>query len=293
MGLETDIDAAMRRCASDSSSILASARSNPDQNIANLAPFVGNLTWKALKTIDTLDDAARELAMSMVGTTIYFPPESNRDPNNIGPSITTVAQLLYGQSDAGGGNINVQLLKCNNYDECDVVTRRNDNVHEPLIKKVEALMRSISDNIRTRTAIPNNSVAVGFVNSTSLPVWRMLSVGNTIPGSGLAETMIANYKEVIAADYAFTFLSQFANVSLAALQKRFRLDQEQRATAKELRDDAQRFLSRLQQEQANMYKKVASVSTVASDLERLERNLRANMSAHVLDMLGHAHRGVQ
>ena len=293
MGLETDIDAAMRRCASDSSSILASARSNPDQNIANLAPFVGNLTWKALKTIDTLDDAARELAMSMVGTTIYFPPESNRDPNNIGPSITTVAQLLYGQSDAGGGNINVQLLKCNNYDECDVVTRRNDNVHEPLIKKVEALMRSISDNIRTRTAIPNNSVAVGFVNSTSLPVWRMLSVGNTIPGSGLAETMIANYKEVIAADYAFTFLSQFANVSIAALQKRFRLDQEQRATAKELRDDAQRFLSRLQQEQANMYKKIASVSTVASDLERLERNLRANMSAHVLDMLGHAHRGVQ
>ena len=292
MGLESDIDAAMRRCASDSPSILASARSNPDPNIANQTPFVGNLTWKALKTVDTLDDAAREVVMSIVGTTIYYPQESNRDPDSIGPSITTVAQLLYGQSDAGGGNINVQLLKCNNYTECDVVTR-GDTVHEPLVKKVDDLMRIISDSIRTRTTIPNNSTAVGFVNSTSLPVWRMLSVGNTIPGSGLADTMIGNYKEVIAADYAFTFLSQFANLGLAALQKRFRLDQEQKVTARELREDTQKFLARLQQEQSNMYKKVASVSTVASDLERLERNLRTNMSAHVLDMLGYAHRGVQ
>ena len=66
-------------------------------------------------------------------------------------------------------------------------------------------MQLISDNIRTRTAIPNNSAAVGFVNSTSIPVWRMLSIGNTIPGSGLADMMIGNYREVIAADYAFTF----------------------------------------------------------------------------------------
>lgn len=292
MGMEADVDAAMRRCASDSSSILASARSNSDPNIANQAPFVGNLTWKALKAVDTLDDPAREVVMSIIGTTIYYLPESNRDPDSVAPTITTVAQLLYGQSDAGGGNINVQLLKCNNYSDCDVVTR-SDVVHEPLVKKVEDLMRTISDSIRTRASIPNNSTAVGFVNSTSLPVWRMLSVGNTIPGSGLADTMIGNFKEVIAADYAFTFLSQFANVGLGAMLKRYRLTKEQQANAQELRGDAQRFLSRLQQEQSNMYKKVTSVSTVAGDLERLERNLRSNMSAHVLDMLGYAQRGVQ
>ena len=37
---------------------------------------------------------------------------------------------------------------------------------------------------------------------------------STIPGSGLSEMMIGNYREVIAADYAFTFLNQFANVCL-------------------------------------------------------------------------------
>jgi conjugative transfer pilus assembly protein TraH len=293
MGMESDIDSAMRRCASDSPSILASARSSSDPNVAALAPFVGNLTWKALKTVDTLDDASRELVMSIVGTFIFFPQEANKDFEYVGPSITSVAHLLYGQSDAGGGNINVQLLKCNNYTDCDVVTRSNSNVHEPLTKKVEDLMRVISDHIKTRTPIPNNTTAVGFVNATSLPVWRMLSVGNTIPGSGLSDTLIANYREVIAADYAATFLSQFASVALSALQKSYQLTLEQQKRANALRLDAQRFLDRLHTEQTTMYSKVQSVSSVATDLERLERNLRTNMSASVLDMLGHANRRSQ
>ena len=121
----------------------------------------------------------------------------------------------------------------------------------------------------------------------------MLSIGNTIPGSGLSEMMIGNYREVIAADYAFTFLNQFANVALSALMKQHLLTPEQKNTANRQREDVHKFLTRLQQEQATMYKKVVSVSTVATDLERLERNLRANMSTHVLDMLGHSHRGAQ
>jgi conjugative transfer pilus assembly protein TraH len=290
MGLETDIDAAMRRCASDSTSILASARSSADPSIQAQTPFVGNFTWRALRNIDTLDDPGREMVMSIVGALIFPPEGGNRDPDYIGPSITTVAQLLYGQSDAGGGNVNVQLLRCNNYTDCDVVSRTNTNSHEPLTKKVEDIMRLISNNIQTRTAIPNNSAAVGFVNGTSIPVWRMLSIGNTIPGSGLADMMIGNYREVIAADYAFTFLNQFLNVALSALMKQHQLNPEQQKAANRQRDDVHKFMTRLQQEQSIMYKKVTSVSTVATDLERLERNLRANMSSHVLDMLGHAHR---
>ena len=48
MGLESDRDAARRRCATDRTSILASARASGDANVRNKAPFVGNLTWKAL-----------------------------------------------------------------------------------------------------------------------------------------------------------------------------------------------------------------------------------------------------
>ena len=290
MGLESDIDSAMRRCASDSTSILASARSSGNPDLVAQAPFVGNFTWKALKSIDTLDDPARELVMSIVGALIFYPPSSGRDPQFIGPSITTVAQLLYGQSDAGGGNVNMQLLKCDDYTECNGVTRINNYNHVPLTKKVSDMMQLISDNIRTRTTILNNSAAVGFVNTTSLPVMRLLSIGNTIPGSGLADTLIGNYSEVVAADYAFTFLTQFANVATSALTKTYLLSSEQVKAANQQRADVQKFMSLLQQEQATMYRKVSAVSTVATDLERLERNLRASLSSHTLDMLGYSSR---
>jgi conjugative transfer pilus assembly protein TraH len=154
-------------------------------------------------------------------------------------------------------------------------------------------MQLISDNIRTRTAIPNNSAAVGFVNSTSIPVWRMLSIGNTIQGSGLADMMIGNYREVIAADYAFTFLNQFANVAISALTKQHRLNERQRSLALQQREDVQKFMSLLQQEQATLYRKVTAVSTVATDMERLERNLRSSMSLHALDMLGYSSRSTK
>ena len=130
-------------------------------------------------------------------------------------------------------------------------------------------MQLISDNIRTRTAIPNNSAVVGFVNSTSIPVWRMLSIGNTIPGSGLADMMIGNYREVIAADYAFTFLNQFANVAISALTKQHRLNDEQRkpgtTTARRRSEVHEPAPARA----GHLYRKVTAVSTVATDMERL------------------------
>ena len=294
MGMETDRDAARRRCASDRPSILASARRSSDPNLRNRAPFVGNLTWKALQRTGTyLDDQERELIMSIVGTVIFYPEDAARDPEPVAPTITSISQLLYGQAAGTGTNVTQHLLRCNNYTDCDVVTRSNTYVHEPLTKKVSDIMQLISDNIRTRTAIPNNSAAVGFVNSTSIPVWRMLAIGNTIPGSGLAEMMIGNYREVVAADYAFTFLNQFANVAVSALTKRYRLTPTQAEMARLQRTDVQKFMSLLQQEQATLYRKVTAVSTVATDMERLERNLRSSMSLHALDMLGYSSRSTK
>ena len=92
------------------------------------------------------------------------------------------------------------LLRCNNYSDCDVVSLNTAYNHTPFTAKVEALMRSIADKIATRTAIPNNSAEVGFVNQTTEPVYKMLSIGTSIPGSGLADSLIGQYRDLIAAD---------------------------------------------------------------------------------------------
>ncbi len=287
MGLETDRDAARRRCATDRPSVLASARASSDPNIRNKAPFVGNLTWKALQYAGSyLDDPERELLMSIVGTVIFYPDEAGRDPEPIAPTITSIAQLLYGQAAASGTDVVQHVLKCNDYVNCDAVTLDTTYTHTPFTAKVENMMRSIASKIASRTPIPNNSPEVGFVNQTTEPVYKMLSIGATIPGSGLADSLISQYRDVIAADYAYIFLDRNIRLGLAALDKDYNLQQAQRDRANEIRRRAQVMLLQLAQEKNALYQKVGSFKAVSSHLEQLERQLRSSMPQHVIDMLG-------
>ena len=287
MGLESDRDAARRRCATDRPSILASARSSADPSVRNKAPFVGNLTWKALQYAGSyLDDQERELIMSIVGTVIFYPEDTARDPEPIAPTISSISQLLYGQAAATGTNVTQHLLRCNDYTNCDVVTLNTGYSHTPFTAKVETMMRSIADKIATRTAIPNNSAEVGFVNQTTEPVYKMLSIGATIPGSGLADSLIGQYRDVIAADYAYVFLERNLRLGMAALDKDFTLQQGQRERANAIRQRAQAVLLQISQEKNALYQKVGSFRAVSSHLEQLERQLRTSMPQHVMDMLG-------
>jgi conjugative transfer pilus assembly protein TraH len=63
----------------------------------------------------------------------------------------------------------------------------------------------MSDNIVART--PQTPADIGFINNTTEPVYKMLAVANAVPGSNTAETLIETYKDVIALDYAETFLN--------------------------------------------------------------------------------------
>ena len=287
MGLESDRDAARRRCATDRTSILASARTSGDANVRNKAPFVGNLTWRALQRTGTyLDDQERELIMSIVGTVIFYPEDAARDPEPVAPTITSITHLLYGQAAGAGTNVTQHLLRCNDYTNCDVVTLNTAYTHTPFTVRVETMMRSIADKIATRAAIPNNSAEVGFVNQTTEPVYKMLSIGATIPGSGLSDSLIGQYRDVIAADYAYVFLERNLRVGMAALDKDYTLQQSQRELANQVRQRAQAMLLQLAQEKNLLYQKVGSFRAVSSHLEQLERQLRSSMPQHVMDMLG-------
>lgn len=288
LGLESDRDSARRRCASDRTSILATARTSTDPNIRNKAPFVGNYTWRALQhTGAHLDDRERELIMSMIGTVIFYPEEAGRDPRPIAPTLTSIRHLLYGQSDAANGNVVVHLLRCNNYTDCDDVTDDTTYTHTPFTKKVEDLMVSIVDKIRSRQPIPNPSAEVGFVNQTTEPVYRMLSIGSTIPGSSLADIMIAQYRDVIAADYAHVFLEKNIRVGTAALNKDYTLSTAQRDAVEVIRQRARDIAMQLAQEKTALYQRVGSYRAVADHMEQLERQLRSSLPQHVMDMLGY------
>lgn len=285
LGLEADYAAAAVRCKSDKASILGTARSSNDPELKNKAPFVGNLTWESLKLAGSnLDDKEREMIMSLVGTVIFY--AGGRDPNPIAPTFTSITQLLYGRSDAGAGNVRQAILRCNNYTACDEVTIDSDYIHTPFTIKVENFMRSIADKIQNRIPIPNMSPEVGFVNQTTEPVYRMLSIGASFPSAAANEQLIASYRDVIAADYAYVFLEKNLRLGLNALEKDFNLNKDQIERSKAIRQRTSDMLAHLSREKALVYQKVGSVTVVSNHLEQLERQLRGNMPQQVLDLLG-------
>ncbi|WP_377705308.1 conjugal transfer protein TraH [Pseudoduganella sp. UC29_71] len=285
LGLESDYAAAKVRCQTAKPSVLATARASSDSQVRNKAPFVGNLTWKALKLAGTnLDDQERELIMSLVGTVIFY--EDGRDPEPFAPTITSINRLLYGSGGTPGGNVVQELLRCNNFTECDAVTIQSNYSHTPFTLKVENLMRSIANKILTRTPIPNNSPEVGFVNQTTEPVYRMLSITTVVPTADLSEDLIARFRELIAADYAYVFLEKNLRRGIFALEKDYLLDLPQAERARELRTRAQDLLTQLSQEKAQLHQRVGSINAIASSLEQMERQMRSAMPQHILDMLG-------
>jgi conjugative transfer pilus assembly protein TraH len=291
-GSASDTEEAKRMCAGGNlTGLLDSFRANPNPAINTLVPWTGNLTWDLLKRIPSLDDQSRELVMNMVGTVIYYPASSSLEQQHIPPTIKSIKDLLYGQG-ATGTNITVDFWVCDDYDVCDEPTLRTINI-EPMTTKVERALRSISDHISTRTPIPNNSAEIALVNNTSLPIYRILSVGNTIPNTGLPYTLISKYRDVIASDYTAGFMMQFSAAALSALRKKGQLSAEQQKDLSDLHADVKRMREEIATENIAAYRKLGAVSDVVGEMERLERSLRSNMSANLLDMLAYSNRRTQ
>ncbi len=285
LGLESDEDAARNRCRTAQGATLSAGASSGNPDAKAMVPFVGNLTWQALKRVNTLDDPEREVLMSIVGTVVYYSTDQNRDPDVRAPTLASITELLYGQSDAGSGFVVGHQLKCDEWSACMNVHDDTTSTFKPFTTKVEEIMTSISDKIANRTGVPT-AQEIGFVNTVSEPVYRMLAIGNAVKGSGQADALIRKYREVIATDYAYNFLEQYLRVGMAALEKDFGLNTEQKAKAREMRDRVQGYLHTLALEKQVHYSKVAGFNAIATELEQLDRQQRASMPQHVIDMLG-------
>jgi conjugative transfer pilus assembly protein TraH len=122
MGLESDRDAARRRCATD-------------RPASCLGPLLGRrqrAQQGALRRQPDLEGAAvhRHLPRRPGARADHehgrhghlLPRGSRRDPEPIAPTLTSISQLLYGQAAGSGTNVVQHLLRCNDYTNCDVVT---------------------------------------------------------------------------------------------------------------------------------------------------------------------------
>jgi conjugative transfer pilus assembly protein TraH len=287
LGSVSDRADARLACASNAPAVVTTAANSNDPNVRNATFVKGNVTWLALNQVGgSISQQEKELIMSVIGTVILYPPAddgSGATPRYAEPTIVGLRDLLLGRgASATDGNVDIEVYVCDEPAECLNPTRTTVSAR-PFTRLVAERLRRMSDNIATRS--PQAPADIGFVNNTTEPVYKMLSVATAVPGSSTAETLIETYKDVIALDYAETFLNRAIRQALSALSqalKRTGIEQQYIDAIRENAKEAQRQL--LAEKQA-AYAKVRSVSSMTQDLQTLERQLWSSMPSSVKSML--------
>jgi conjugative transfer pilus assembly protein TraH len=274
-------------CATNAPAVVKTAANSSDPNVRNATFVKGNVTWLALNQVGgNISREERELIMSVIGTVVLTPPAddgSGATPRYVEPTIIGLRDLLLGRgASATEGNVDIEVYVCDEPAECLNPSRTTVSA-KPFTRLVSERLRRMSDNIATRS--PQSPADIGFVNNTTEPVYKMLSVANAVPGSSTAETLIETYKDVIALDYAETFLKRAIRQALSALSQALKRTGIEQQYIDAIRESAQEAQRQLLAEKQAAYAKVRSVSSMTQDLQTLERQLWSSMPSSVKSML--------
>ncbi|MES2353135.1 MAG: conjugal transfer protein TraH [Pseudomonadota bacterium] len=286
LGSVTDRNDARFQCATNATSVTKAASSSTDPNVSNATYTQGNLVWIALeKVADGLSQEEKELIMSITGTYILFPAP---DGDAVGaqveykePKIVGLRDLLLGKADVAAGMIKVSVWKC---DDSDCMTMNEQTMDvEPFVEKVRKTLIRISDNIRNRS--PQLPADIGFINTTSEPVYLLLSVANTRRDSGAAESLIERYKTVIALDYAETFLFRVIDQARTILSHNLKRNETEARYAKEITDNVARARAEIRREKEVAYSEVRTIASFSTDLQMLQRQMWTSMPMGIRSLL--------
>ncbi len=287
LGSVSDRAEARLSCATNAPSVVKTAANSADPNVRNTTFVKGNVTWLALNQVGgAISRQEKELIMSVIGTVILHPPAddgSGATPRYAEPTIVGLRDLLLGHgASAASGRVDIEVYVCDEPAECLYPTRATVSA-KPFTGLVSERLHRMSENIATRS--PQQPADIGFVNNTTEPVYRMLSIANAVPGSSTAETLIETYKDVIALDYAETFLSRAIRQATTALSQSLERTSIEQQYLDAIRENAREAQRQIITEKQTAYAKVRSVGSMTQDLQTLERQLWSSMPSSVKAML--------
>ncbi len=199
-GIFSDYAAARHGCGADGKrhSTLAAA-SGP---MADQVPVNVNYAWKAVQASSFLsaDSELAEFAMSVSGTVIVTAPVSDSD--TAGPRVRILEPLALDRRVTeilmeGGGDL--PLYECDTSTDClnPTLGRVSIPSGQGFRSRVAGLLRDLVDAVRTDTAPP--AAALGLVNLTTLPVYRVANVAAAYRGAVVDQEMDA-LAEAVALD---------------------------------------------------------------------------------------------
>ena len=199
-GIFSDYAAAKHGCGADGkrNSTLAAASGA----IADQVPVNVNYAWKAIRASSFLsgDTQLAEFAMAVTGTVIVTAPTSDGDTS--GPRVRILEPLALDRRVTetlmeGGGQLPV--YRCDTNADCLNPTLGTATVppNRGFRARVAELLRDMVDAVRNDTAVP--APALGLVNLTTLPVYRVANTAAAYRGAVIDQEMDA-LAEAVALD---------------------------------------------------------------------------------------------
>ena len=199
-GIFSDYAAAKHGCGSEGkrNSTLASA-SGP---MADQVPVNVNYAWKAVRASSFMasDTRLAEFAMSVSGTVIVTAPTSDGDSG--GSRVRVLEPLALDRRVTeilmeGGGDLPV--YRCDTAAAClnPTLGRVTVPANRGFRARVAGLLRDLVDAVRADTAPP--AAALGLVNLTTLPVYRVANTAAAYRGAVVDQEMDA-LAEAVALD---------------------------------------------------------------------------------------------
>lgn len=238
---------------------------------------VGNIVWKSLKKLGGITDEERELLMSISGSVI-FPAGGVKSPIPLHATRMTVADFVGVNSSTG--NIKIPYWKCDEYVDCMNPVEAEVEVIG-FKKMVNTKMSAISARIAGRTAhsVGEQADLIAFLNVTDIPVYKMLAVATSAGNSGIADGLIGNYEDLIAAKYAEVYLRRATTDLLAAITKfQMLADPTAQKSLENLVPDILTVAKDAKEAVALAYRQTTSTYNIAQEVGHMERALNANMS---------------
>ena len=206
-GIFSDYAAAKHGCGADGkrhSTLAAASGAMADQVPVNV-----NYAWKAIRASSFLsgDTQLAEFAMAVAGTVIVTAPTSDGD--SAGPRVRILEPLALDRRVTetlmeGGGALPV--YRCDTPNLCLNPTLGTVTIpaNRGFRERVAELLRDMVDAVRTDIAPP--APALGLVNLTTLPVYRVANAAAAYRGAVIDQEMDA-LAEAVALDVMQVWLS--------------------------------------------------------------------------------------
>lgn len=246
----------------------------------------GNIVWKAIQQNDFLqrDTQLAELFMSLSGTVVL---QKNGSDDNASikhksfPAIVENDDMIKALLHGG----NAKIYKCDTTDPNSCLNPKETlipiSADNAIAYKVATLLKDMVIHIYADT--PLTPEEIGLLNSTSIPVYKMLNVESAFEKDKTILD-VSSYADAIATDILFQYLEESLNIvrnSVAALPYPEEI-------IAEIQPNIDKEIAAIRKQQGNAYKQLATSLQMIQQTQTLERMLAGDLSTQLANTLSWA-----